>query len=79
MKKLFYTLIVSGTLFIACDSKSNSNEAKGDDVDPYRQVGVENVNGNIPDTTGAIDLGTSADTSNVLKDSTRMDDSSQNQ
>jgi hypothetical protein len=39
----------------------------GKDVDSYRQVGVENVNGNIPDTTDAIDLSTKKTDSSTLK------------
>lgn len=44
--------------FLACNNNKTSNEKMGEDVEPYRQVGVENVNGNIPDTTNSINLST---------------------
>ena len=37
----------------------NSNgKKKADEIKTYNQTGVPNVNGNIPDTTNAIDLST---------------------
>ena len=42
----------------ACNNAKTSNEKVGEGVEPYRQVGVENVNGNIPDTSNSIDLST---------------------
>ena len=57
-------------VFISCNSNKNNNEKVGKDIDPYRQVGVENVNGNIPDTTNSINLSTKkVDSVNVHKDS----------
>ena len=57
MKKLF--ILTGATLIMmACNNEKTSNEARGEEVEPYRQVGVENVNGNIPDTTNSIDLST---------------------
>lgn len=68
MKK---SLIMFATVFvfISCNSNKHSNEKVGEDVDPYRQVGVENVNGNIPDTTNSINLSTNkVDSINLPKD-----------
>lgn len=57
MKKLF---ILAGMTIImsACNNAKTSNEKVGEDIEPYRQVGVQNVNGNIPDTSNSIDLST---------------------
>ena len=65
MKKIIGVLMISAGLFACNNQESTTNEAVGEDVDPYRQVGVENVNGNIPDTTDAIDLSTQKDSTVV--------------
>ena len=57
MKKFCIILSTTFVLF-ACNSNKTSNEKVGKDIEPYRQVGVENVNGNIPDTTNSINLST---------------------
>ena len=57
MKK-FCIIFSTACIFLACNSNKTSNEKAGKEVDPYRQVGVENVNGNIPDTTNSINLST---------------------
>jgi hypothetical protein len=57
MKKLFILCAVSISL-LSCNSNNKSNSKAGEKVEPYSKVGVENVNGNIPDTTNAIDLST---------------------
>jgi hypothetical protein len=66
MKKIFIAAIVV-TLF-SCQS----NETTVDDTKNSNQVGVPNVNGNIPDTTNTINLSTQKkDTVVNSKDSSR--------
>lgn len=68
MKK-FCLIISTSFIFLACNSDKTSNEKVGEDIEPYRQVGVKNVNGNIPDTTNSIDLSTNkVDSLNVPVD-----------
>ncbi len=68
MKKVSIVLSLSLLLF-ACNSEKKSNEEVGKDVEPYGNVGVENVIGNMPDTTNTIDLSTNkVDSSNVKPD-----------
>lgn len=69
MKK--YSIILALSLFtITCSEQQTSNEKVGEDVDPYGNVGVDNVNGNIPDTINTIDLSTNkVDSAKVLTDS----------
>lgn len=75
MKKLFYSIIIPVFLLLACNNNEKTNEEVGEDVDPYRQTNVSNVNGNIPDTTHGIDLSTDpADTTRLI-DSTYVKDS----
>lgn len=63
MKKL-YPLFIVLFVFISC----NNNKDKK--TPTYREVNVKNVNGNIPDTTNAIDLSTKkSDTGLSKKDS----------
>jgi hypothetical protein len=57
MKKLFILYVLSISL-LACNSNNKSNSKAGEKVEPYNKAGVQNVNGNIPDTTNAIDLST---------------------
>jgi predicted secreted Zn-dependent protease len=57
MKKLFILCVLSISL-LACNSNNKSNTKAGEKVEPYSKTGVQNVNGNIPDTTNAIDLST---------------------
>lgn len=64
MKKLYplFTIIL---IFIACNTNTTNNKK----TPTYHQVNVENVNGNIPDTTNAIDLSTKkTDTATSKKD-----------
>lgn len=70
MKKILAICLLFAAAFPAC--KSNNNKDKK--TETYREVNVKNVNGNIPDTTNAIDLGTKKDTSSVMKDSSRVKD-----
>ncbi|MEO6681858.1 MAG: hypothetical protein ABIN48_03445 [Ginsengibacter sp.] len=70
MKKILLTLSVSLLLF-ACDSNKSSNEEVGEDVEASPNIGVENVNGNIPDTINTIDISTNkVDSTNLTQDTT---------
>ena len=60
-------LLLFSVMLFSCNNNKHSNTEMGKDVEPYRQVGVENVNGNIPDTTNAIDLSTKKTDSSALK------------
>lgn len=65
MKKIF--ILVFASVFFSC----NSNDRKTtEDTKNKHVVGVPNVNGNIPDTTNAINLSThKKDTTMRSKDS----------
>ncbi len=66
MKKIFIAAIV--LILISCQS----NETATEGTKNSNQVGVPNVNGNIPDTTNAINLSTQKkDTTAKSKDSMR--------
>ena len=66
MKKIFIAAIV--LILISCQS----NETTTEGTKNSNQVGVPNVNGNIPDTTNAINLSTQKkDTTAKSKDSMR--------
>jgi uncharacterized membrane protein len=66
MKKIYFAAIIL-SLF-SC----KSNETTTEDTKNSNQVGVPNVNGNIPDTTNAINLSTQKkDTTAKSKDSMR--------
>ncbi|MEO8763709.1 MAG: hypothetical protein ABI416_05450 [Ginsengibacter sp.] len=67
MKKILF--ILATTVFIfGC----NSGDKKDDETKTDSQVGVPNVNGNIPDTTNAIRLSTDVkDTSGMNKDTVK--------
>ncbi len=66
MKKIFIAAIV--LILFSC----KSNETTTEDTKNSNQVGVPNVNGNIPDTTNAINLSTQKkDTTAKSKDSMR--------
>jgi hypothetical protein len=60
MKKT-YTIIILAITSFACHSNSGK-KADSDSTQTYNQVGVPNVNGNIPDTNNAIDLTHKLDT-----------------
>jgi hypothetical protein len=66
MKK--YLLIITFiTLVYSCN---NSDKTTTEETQNKNEVGVQNVNGNIPDTTNAIDLSTNKkDTTMNSKDS----------
>jgi hypothetical protein len=68
MKKIFVaTTIVS--LFFSCTSSDKKNTTE--DSKSQNEVGVSNVNGNLPDTTNAINLSTHKKDSSIKKDSIR--------
>jgi hypothetical protein len=70
MKKLLIVLILISSAFFSCDNHKKSNKEVGKDTETYRQVGVDNVNGNIPDTSDAINLSTKkVDSSEAKTDS----------
>ncbi|HZH37234.1 MAG TPA: hypothetical protein VEX65_08165 [Flavisolibacter sp.] len=54
MKKIFFCFCAS-TLLLACGSDGTSNEESGAASAPVTP-GIDNVNGNIPDTTGTLRL-----------------------
>lgn len=71
MKKVLIISILLVSAFPACKSK-NSNSDVGKKTETYREVGVKNVNGNIPDTSDAINLTTKKDSTSAMKDSSRV-------
>ena len=52
-------------------SACNSNDKTKEDIDTPNKAGVQNVNGNIPDTTNAIDLNHDTDTTVKPSDSAK--------
>ena len=71
MKKVFSILALCA--FAACgnDSTTSDTETKSAPVTP----GIENVNGNVPDTTSAIQLNKPLPIDSITKDSVRGPDS----
>jgi hypothetical protein len=53
MKKLFFTTLILSAVLISCNNDSETETTDGQTP----LTGVENVNGNIPETTNAIRLG----------------------
>ena len=53
MKKLFITTMILSSVFVSCNNDSETETTDGQTP----LTGVENVNGNIPETTNAIRLG----------------------
>lgn len=66
MKKIIIILLTSAVLSSCSSKNTNSKEDKS-----KMEVGVENVNGNIPDTTNSINLSTQKKDSTGKKDSIR--------
>lgn len=56
MKKLFITIMILSAVFSACNNENEDSKSE-DLVNPTPLTGVQNVNGNIPETTNAIRLG----------------------
>lgn len=64
-------MFIIGIVFVIYGCNSNGTK-KADDTKTYNQTGVQNVNGNIPDTTNAIDLSThKKDSTGKPSDSTK--------
>jgi hypothetical protein len=61
MKKIMLAALTA-SLFIACNSNDSTNDS-GETTSGDKVSAVENVNGNIPDTTNTINLGGDKDTS----------------
>jgi len=57
MKKIVLVLMVV-TAATACNNNSNEARGNNDDSTVRSAPAVENVNGNIPDSTNTIDVGT---------------------
>ncbi|HEX2609018.1 MAG TPA: hypothetical protein VHK91_16660 [Flavisolibacter sp.] len=68
MKLLFALLIMAG--LASCSNDSTTTTTSDSSTTTTNPTGVENVNGNVPDTTNSIQLSTSGDTTKT-KDSTR--------
>ncbi len=68
MKKVVFITLITSVIF-SCSS--NDKKTTTDDTKNSNQVGVPNVNGNIPDTTNAINLSTHKKDSATSKDSVR--------
>lgn len=60
MKKLLVIIAASAFIF-SCSSKEEETTTEG----TKNEAGVQNVNGNIPDTTNSIDLSTSKDSASA--------------
>jgi hypothetical protein len=69
MKNIF-SIIILTTIIFGCNS-SSEKKTNSDSTKTYNQVGVPNVNGNIPDTTNAINLTHKLDTISNHKDSAK--------
>ena len=69
MKNIF-TVIILATIAFGCNSNSHK-KSDSDSTKTYDQVGVPNVNGNIPDTTNAINLTHKLDTTGKSKDTAK--------
>ncbi len=54
MKKLLFILLVAGT--ISCDSNKKVDDVEETENVEGVQPGIQNVNGNIPDTINSINL-----------------------
>ncbi len=69
MKKIFLAITVFA--FVACNNDSDSSS--GEDTTVTNVSGVENVNGNIPDTTNTISIdGTSQPTDKAVDTSDKQ-------
>lgn len=64
MKKLLFGLIVLS--FAACNSDSNSSTTE--DTTITNVSGIDNVNGNIPDTTNTISIDASSQSGDAVVD-----------
>ncbi len=65
MKKIMFVVVMAYVVW-GCNS---DDKKKADEIKTYNQTGVQNVNGNISDTTNAIDLSThKKDTTGIRAD-----------
>jgi hypothetical protein len=72
MKRLFYFFILS-SFFLACNNSGTMSNTSGDSTST-NPTNIENVNGNIPDSTSGMTLNQSLPIdSSRLKDSARKD------
>jgi hypothetical protein len=71
MKKVFSILALCAFAACGSDNTTSDAETKSAPVTP----GIENVNGNIPDTTDALRLNSPLPTDSITKDSVRGPDS----
>ncbi len=68
MKKIFFIILLPAVIF----SCSSNDKKTTEDTKTTNEAGVQNVNGNIPDTTNAINLSThKTDTTGKLKDTVK--------
>lgn len=65
MKKIIFIIALSAGIF----SCSSNDKKTTEDTKDKNEVGVQNVNGNIPDTTNAINLSTHKTDTTQSKDS----------
>lgn len=66
-----FSLLIAATIFWACNSNNSSNaKVSPDSSGSGNTTGIENVNGNIPDTSQGIKLNKP-----LPKDSSRVNDS----
>ena len=72
MKKSIAILCTAIFLF-GCNSDNKSDKSKEPAAASENPVGVQNVNGNIPDTTNTIDIGTHQPNEIKATDSLKMD------
>ncbi len=69
MKKLLFILLVAGTF--SCDSNKKVDDVESTENATGIQPGIQNVNGNIPDTSNSINLDNNKTDSGMVKDSLR--------
>lgn len=72
MKKSI-AILCSALFLFSCNSDSKSDTSTTPAAGTENAVGIENVNGNIPDTTNTIDIGTHQPNEIRGTDSLKMD------
>ncbi len=65
MKKIFFGLIVF--VFVACNNASDTSSSD-EDTTVTNVSGIDNVNGNIPDTTNTISIDASSQSGDAVVD-----------
>ncbi len=65
MKKILFVIALAPVIF-SCNS---NNKKTTEDTKSQNEAGVQNVNGNVPDTTNAINLSTHKKDTTQSKDS----------